>query len=542
MKKAYLKELQSKLLGSVTDNADALEYFSTDGSVFKIMPTGIVYPKNTADVRKTVMFAAERAAHGKPIGLVARGKGTDQGGGAVGEGLHLVFPAHMNRLLRLDKDTVTVQPGVIYKTLQQTLHTHGRFLPPYPSSIDFSTLGGAAANNACGEKTYKYGATREFVKSMKVVLSDGSLIETSRISARELSRKKGQSDLEGELYRKIDSLILDHEALIRKHQPSTSKNAAGYALGHVRGKGGSFDLGQVIIGAQGTLGIITEITFKTMPWNPRTTLLVGFFDSIDKAGAAVLALRALKPSCMEIADYYLLDFLRKHRPQDIEGLIPEVLPKIVVLVEFDDFSQLTQKVQTRRAERILSKFAGSHRVSTDPVEQEALWKIRRSAAAVIWMNNGTKKALPFIEDGVVPLEKLPQFLDKTYKLLKKYDLEIAVWGHAGDANLHLQPFLDLSKKKDVDKLFGLSREFFEMVIAMGGSTCGEHNDGLLRAQYLKMLYGEEMVELFAETKHIFDPQNILNPMKKMQVTAEYARDHVRNEYSMKHLYDHMPHT
>ena len=539
MKKAYLNELQSQLTGHVTESKEARDYFSTDGSIFTMEPEAIVYPKNTADVRKTVAFLAERAASGKKIGLIGRGRGTDQGGGAVGHGIQMVFPAHMDKLLRLDKDTVTVQPGILYKTLQQTLHTHGRFLPPYPSSINFSTLGGAVANNACGEKTFKYGATRDYVKSLKVVLSDGSLIETHRISARELNRKKGQSDLEGQIYRQVDSLILDHEDLIAKHQPHTSKNAAGYALGRVRGKDGSFDLGQVIVGSQGTLGLVTEITFKTMAWNPRTTLLVGFFDDLKKAGLAITKLAPLGPSAMELADYHLLDFLRKHRPQDIEGLVPETLPKIIVLVEFDETSQLSQTIHSKRAGRLLAKYAASYRVSTDPVEQEALWKIRRSAAAVIWMNDGPKKALPFIEDGVVPAAKLPEFLEKTYKLLNKYELEIAVWGHAGDANLHMQPFLDLSKKKDVDKLFDLSREFFDMVIAMGGSTCAEHNDGLMRAPYLQKLYGPEMYDLFLATKRIFDPLDFLNPNKKVNVTEEYARQFVRSEYSMKHLYDHL---
>ena len=155
MKKAYLKELQATLLGSVTDNAEALDYFSTDSSIFTITPEAVVYPKNTADVRKTMAFLTNRAEAGKKVTLTARGKGSDQSGGAIGAGIQMVFPAHMNHLLNVDKDSVTVQPGLLYAALQQTLHSHGRFLPPYPSSIDYSTIGGAVANNASGEKTVK---------------------------------------------------------------------------------------------------------------------------------------------------------------------------------------------------------------------------------------------------------------------------------------------------------------------------------------------------------------------------------------------------
>lgn len=539
--KPFLKELQQHLLGTVTDSHEARDYFATDGSVFTIKPAGVVYPKNTDDVRQTVALAKEQADKGKPVGVVARGKGTDQGGGAVGDGLMLVFPAHMNKLVKLDKDSVTVQPGIIYNTLQNILHSHGKFLPPYPSSINFSTIGGAVANNACGEKTVKYGSTRDFVKSLKVVLADGSLIETKRISARELHRKKGQADFEGEIYRRLDSLLLDNAEIIKQAPPHVTKNAAGYALWNVKGRDGSFDLSQIIVGSQGTLGVVTQVTLRTVPYNPKTTLLVGYFDSLEKAGEAVLKLQGLRPSALEVVDYYLLNFLRQNKPAQIEGLVPDELPKIVLLIEFDDTSQLRQTYKSRRAQRILKRLASSKRLSTKPAEQERLWQIRRSAAAVIWMTHGSKKALPIIEDGVVPVAKLPEFLNKAYKLLKKHHLEIAVWGHAGNANFHMQPFMDLGKQGDRDKLFKVTEEFYDMVVKMGGSTCGEHNDGLMRAPFLEKLYGKEVCDLFRQVKQIFDPQNILNPGKKMDVNRDATKKLLRKEYSMKHLYDHLPH-
>jgi FAD/FMN-containing dehydrogenase len=540
MKKAYLKELQTKISGLVTESPEAREFFSTDGSVFKIIPEGVIYPKNTADVQATVSYLASRAKAGKHVGLIPRGKGTDQGGGAVGDGLQLVFPAHMHKLLRIDKDTVTVQPGILYASLQQTLHTHGRFLPPYPASIAYATIGGAVGNDSAGEKTVKYGATHKFVKSLKVVLSDGSLITTERLSGRQLARKKGQSDLEGSIYRGVDKLIDENAEALRSARPKTTKNTAGYALDRVKSKDGSFDLSQLIIGSQGTLGVVTEVTFNTAPWNPRTTLLVGFFDDLAKAGEATLKLKSMGPSALELVDYHLLTYLREHRPQDIEGLIPENIPKLVLLIEFDNASQLQQTLAARKAQRLVKKLGTGLRFATDPVEQDRLWKIRREAAAVIWMTEGDKKALPFIEDGIVPPEKLPQFLERIYKLLRKYDLDIAVWGHAGDANLHLQPFLNLSKKKDVDKMFELAKDFNELVIGMGGSTSAEHNDGLIRAPFLKDVYGEVIYQLFIEVKNLFDPQNIMNPGKKIDVTENGIRQYVRTEYNLKHLYDHTP--
>lgn len=542
MKPAYLTDLAASLIGTVTDSAAARAYFATDGSIFTMTPQGVVYPKNTADVRKLVAVVDERAKAGKGGSLTARGMGTDQSGGALTEGLQVIFPAHMNRILRLDKDTVTVQPGIGYRTLQQTLHTHGRFLPPYPSSIDYSSVGGAVGNNAAGEKSVKYGVTADFVRRLKVVLSDGSLIQTGRLSRRELSRKQGQSDLEGAIYRKVDAIVDEHAALITRRQPATSKNAAGYALSRVKRADGSLDLTPLVVGSQGTLGVVTEITLATAAWNPRTTLVVGYLPSLTMLGDVVQKIMALKPSAFEIVDSYLLEIIRRTRPHDLDGLIPEETPKVVLLVEFDDFSRLSQTVKSRRAQKILTSHGAAARTSTDPVEQEALWKIRHSAAAVIWLNDGAKKALPFIEDGVVPVKNLSKFLDQTYQILARHDLDIAVWGHAGDGHLHLQPYLDLGKKKDVETLFEVSREFHAMVIALGGSTCGEHNDGLARGPFLRELYGDEMYGLFEQVKAVFDPHSILNPGKKLGVTEAIQRSYLRKEYSMKHLYDHMPRT
>jgi FAD/FMN-containing dehydrogenase len=537
--KAYLKDLQGKLLGTVTDHPGTLEHFSTDAGLFQVHPAAVVYPQNTADVRKVVQFVAERTTAGKPTSIVPRGLGSNLSGAAVGEGLQLSFPAHMNKLLKLDTHTVTVQPGLLFSTLQQTLHTHNRWLPPYPDSANYSTIGGAVACNAAGIMSHKYGPMRSFVRSLKVVLSDGSLIKTRRLSARELNRKKGLSTLEGEIYRKVDSLLLDHPQLIKKRQPRAAKNVAGYALDTIRGQSGSFDLSQLFIGSQGTLGIITEITLATAPYNPRTTLVVGYLTSVEQAAQAIVKLRALKPCAVELVDRELLETLRSHRPVDLEGLVPDSLPMIMLFVEFDEPSQISQKYHSVRAERIMGRHGAQTRVSTDPVEQVALWKLRRAGAAAAV---GAKQPLPFIDDAAVPPEKLAQFLHKTTQLLAKYDLTAPVWGHAGDGHLHLQPQLDLRRKKDVDKLFSLSSEFHDMVIALGGTPAGELGDGLMRGPYLSKLYGDEMVELFAAVKQACDPLGVFNPGKKTEATESYARAHLRSDYSLSAFSDFVVHS
>ena len=185
--------LQEHLSGEVMTSADARKYFATDGSVFTITPSIVVYPRNENDIRKTARFSWQLAERGRIAPITARGSGTDQSGGALGSGIMLVFPAHMNRILELDgkSGAVTIEPGINYGKLQQALHTHNRFLPPFPSSIEFSTVGGAIANNAAGEKTIKYGSTRDYVKSLRAVVANGEIIETRRLSKRELNKKLG---------------------------------------------------------------------------------------------------------------------------------------------------------------------------------------------------------------------------------------------------------------------------------------------------------------------------------------------------------------
>lgn len=538
--------LQEHLVGEVMTGSDARKYFATDASIFTITPAIVVYPRNENDVRKTTRFTWQLAERGRVIPVTARGAGTDQGGAAIGPGVIMAFPAHLNRILEFDgkSGTVTVEPGINYGKLQQTLHTHNRFLPPFPASAEYSTLGGAVANNASGEKSVKYGNTRDFVKGLRVVLANGEVIETRRLSKRELSKKLGLPTFEGEIYRNLDSMIEENHALIKQKGPNVTKNAAGYALSDVKRKDGSFDLTPLFVGSQGTLGIITEITLSTMPHNPNTTLVAALINDLDTAQQIVQELRKLpdSPSSLELVDSNLLEFVQAHNPNQLKGILTAPFPKLVLLVEFDSVSERTQKRMAKKTVKILDKHNTSYQVETDPHKRDELWKIRHSAAAVLAHSETKARALPVVEDGVVPLDKFKEYIDAVYALFARNNLQAAVWGHAGDANLHMQPFLDLSQLGDRQKVFKLLDEYYNMVIGLGGSTSGEHNDGRLRGPYLEKMYGAEVYSLFAKTKQIFDPYSTLNAGVKIGVTVDDIKSVLRQEYSLDHLYQHMPRT
>lgn len=538
--------LQEHLLGEVISSTAVRKHFSTDGSVLQMTPTVVVYPRGESDVRKTARFAWQLAERGRVLPITARGAGTDQAGAAIGSGIVMVFPAHMNRILVLDNKSgaVMVEPGINYGKLQQTLQTHGRFLPPFPASYEYSTVGGAVANNAGGEKSVKYGSTRQYVKALRVVLANGEIIETGRISKRELNKKLGLATFEGEIYRGMDALLEESRTVIDESQRRVTKNSSGYELANVRRKDGSVDLTPLFVGSQGTLGIITEITLTTEPENPETTLFVGYFDSMQNAIKAVGELRTLsdKPSAIEMVDEQLLQMVEQLSPNQLKDLVEKPLPKAVLLVEFDNANARTKKKASKRALKIFQKYATSSRAETNPAEQEKLWRIRHASATVSSHAEGNLRAVPIIEDGVVPVDKLEIFVAGLYQLFKKHHLNVAVWGHAGDGNLHVQPFLDLAQIGDRQKLFRLMDEYYRFVAKLGGTPAGEHGDGRLRAPYLAQAYGPEMYAVMQKVKGIFDPHNILNPGVKFDTSLDDLKGMLRQEYSLGHLYSHLPRT
>jgi FAD/FMN-containing dehydrogenase len=534
--------LQEHLVGEVMTSTDARLYFATDGSILQLAPALIAYPKTENDVRKTARFSWQLAERGRVIPITARGSGNDQTGAALGSGIMLVFPAHMNRVLELDTkaNTVTVEPGINYGKLQQTLHTHGRFLPPYPSSLEYSTVGGAIANNVSGEKSVKYGDTRAYVKGLRVVLANGEVIETKRLSKRELSKKLGLATFEGEVYRSIDTLLEEQHDLMQQLERNLARNNAGYDLLDIKRRDGSFDLTPLMVGSQGTLGIITEALLNTEPHNPQTTLIMAQFDSLEQTQNALLELRSLsdKPSAIELVDEYVLQQVHELNPNQLKEIIKPPFPAITLLVEFDD-SERHNKKFVKRVEKIFDKYATGTQVATDPEQQQLLWKVRHATSSLLGHNEGLLHAVPLF-DAAVPPDRLREYIEGVYSLMKDNNLQPAVWGHAGDSNLHVQPRLNLGQVGDRQKAFRLMDEHNKLVINLGGTISAEAGDGRLRTPYLEFMYGVELYALLQKVKQIFDPYGTLNPGVKFGSSLDDVKAMVRNDYGIDHVYDHLP--
>lgn len=540
--------LQSHIRGEIIDSEAVRDYFSTDASILTIKPNLIVYPHDTTDLRKIARFAWQLAEKGHTIPITARGSGTDQTGAAIGKGLMVVFPAHLDRILELDtrQRLVRVQPGVNFKSLQETMQTHGLFLPSYPASVAYSTIGGAIANNTAGEKSLKYGSMRRWVDRLEVILANGEVIQTGPISKREVEKKKGLPTMEGEIYRQLDAIIEDNAATIQQYRSElhVSKNSVGYAIDEVKKKDGSFDLTPLFVGSQGTLGIIAEAILRLTPYSPASSLVVATFESERDLSDAVERLRPLHPSALEMIDGQLVNFIKKHHGTDILAPVFGGSPnaKYLLFAEFDEFNEKTNMKLAKKAHKILADISSNIIEAADFDSVEKLWAIRHSVATITSYDKAGKAALPVIEDAIVPHERFEDTLMKVRQLFESHHLECAIWGHAGDANIHVQPLLDLKKLQDRQKIFKLMDEYYRMIISMGGSIAAEHNDGRLRAPYVSLQVGDAMAQVFADVKQACDPHGILNPGVKTATSLKDLAPMVRSTYSLAHLAEHLPRT
>jgi len=478
--------LQQHLNGEILTSADVLNYLSTDESILQLQPQFVVYPRSEGDIRKAARFTWQLAEKGRVVPVTARGMGTDQTGAGLGSGILLAMPAHMNKIIELDSKTgiVSVEAGMILDKLQQVLYTHGRFLPPISEVNKYATVGGAVANNDTGRSSYKYGPMQEFVRGLRVVLANGELIETGRISKRELNKKLGLASFEGEIYRSLDKLIEESQDVITSIAGTTTDSSAGYSITDVKQKDGSFDLTPLFLGSQGTLGIITEVTFDTAAYNPEISHLIAGFPDRASAWKAVSEINKLKegPSSLDFIDVTLINILQDINPgvlKPLEGGVPTVL----LFFEIDNTAQRTSKKIQKKLVKILET-RGAEIIEPNDNEIDRWERLRDSASLYLTHSKNKKRALPVLDDAQVPIDRLSEFFNELESLMKAAALpDYAVWGQAGNGLIHVSPLLDIASVGDRQKLFKVMDAYYSYICKIGGSISGEYAEGRLRGAF-----------------------------------------------------------
>ncbi|MDR0955792.1 MAG: FAD-binding oxidoreductase [Candidatus Nomurabacteria bacterium] len=500
--------LQEHLTGEATTAPAVLDAFSRDAGILTLSPKAVILPRTTNDVRRAARFTWRLAEKGFVVPITPRGAGSDLTGGAIGSGLIIDFPAHMGKILELDtgKRLALVQSGMNFKALNEAMATHGLWLPCFPSSFKFSTLGGALANNSGGEKSVKYGTIRDWTQKLGVVLANGEVIETGRLSKHELNQKKGQETLEGEIYRQLDGLISDHSEAIAEFA-ERDNGTVGYAVDKVKDDDGSFDLTPLIIGSQGTLGIITQAIVKLMP-RPKDVELIAGAVNDGQPGEIIEQLRKLQPSVLDLIDGDTLELIERISGQALWKQITDNRPRALILLEFDDAGGKQQR-KAKKAEQIFAA-SGSAIRAQDWEDKETIWSIKQCVSRLL-ISGDRRTAAPVATSAAVPPENAMDLLRGAREILKKLHSEGGIFGHIGAGNLTVLPLIDLTSVGGRQAVFKFMKDYFELVVKLDGTIGQTGGDGRLRAPFAKLQYGDEMAEVFRDVKQIFDPKGTLNP-------------------------------
>jgi len=455
MLKPHLIQELAAIVGAenlATERQDLLCY-SYDATQMEFLPDAVVHPANAEEV-SAVMRLANR--EGFPV--FPRGAGSGFTGGSLPKAGGIVLvTTRMNRILRIDTENLIaeVEPGLVTELFQQEVEKLGLFYPPDPASLKFSTLGGNVAENAGGPRAVKYGCTKDFVMGLEVVLPSGAIIRTG-----------------GETY----------------------KGVVGY------------DMTKLLCGSEGTLGIITKIIFKLLPFPEAKKTMLTIFDSIDGAAKAVSSIIGAKiiPTTLEFMDYGTLQCVERRFNL---GIPPE--GRAVLLIEVDGDRDLIEKQAQQIHDIIKPLGLVQFRAAKDRAESEQLWKVRRLVSPSLRDVNPDK----YNEDIVVPRSKVPEVIRQIEKIQQRYEMPIVNFGHAGDGNIHVNIMIDKKIPGMEQKAHEAIREVFQAALDLGGTMSGEHGVGLSKAPFIEQELSPDQITAMKAIKHALDPNNILNPGK-----------------------------
>lgn len=539
-------EIKKFFKGDIEDTPEVLDTYSHDASLFEVRPELVVFPKDSADIQNLVKWVTDNKDTQNNLSLTVRAAGTCMSGGAINESIIVDVSRYMNNIVSVDTLRAVVEPGVYYRDLEKETLKHEVLLPSYTASKDICAVGGMVGNNSGGEKTLKYGKTEQYIESLKIVLSDGYEYTIHAMTHRELTSAMNEATLLGQLYKKLYALIQENEKAIEYAKPNVSKNSAGYYLWNVWNKQTEvFDLCRLIVGSQGTLGIVTQITFRLVPVAPYENVLAIFMPDITRLGDIVKTIMPFGPDSLESYDDYSMklavrfffDFFKQLGFWGAIKLgfrfIPEAwmmltggVPKLILLVEISGVTEQEVAEKLRKVQDAVKVFGYKTRIARNSAEAEKYWKIRRESFNMLRKHVQGKRTAPFIDDVIVSPSVLPEFLPKLEALIAEHNLVYTIAGHAGNGNFHIIPLMDLDSPLSGDVILDLSQKVYDLVLSYHGSITAEHNDGIIRTPYLEQMYGEHICGLFKEVKDMFDPKNIFNPGKKVGGTKEYIRTHL----------------
>ncbi len=513
--------------------------YSTDASVYQIMPLGVVLPR-TADDVQCVLEHANR--YGFPV--LPRGGGSSLAGQAVGTAVVLDFSRYMQDVIEVnvEEETLRVQPGMNLQSMNLKLRKHGLMIGPDPASANRATIGGCVGNNSAGSHSILYGMMIDNVIETDVYLSDGTFARFRPLDADEARRKGELDSLEGRIYSDLANLVLDRQEDILTDWPRHWRRASGYALDRllpplvdgslarqlyldsplvpaaVRDRTDHrLNLSNLMVGSEGTLGVVTEVQTKLVRVPAHTGLLVFHFESVVEACSAVVDVLAMEPSASELLDRQLMDLARAKLTGGRNLFFIEGDPAAVLLTEFygKDEREVRLKADRLRDHMQRRGWKGAVTVVEDPAAQAKVWDLRKSSLNLLMGQRGQHKPFPGIEDVSVPVEHLADYMDGILNYCAGLpDVpSTAVYAHASAGCLHVRPLINLHTARGAENLKLAGEHSLELARQCNGVMSGEHGDGLARSYYNQSLFTTSLYGTLQQVKHLFDPDGRLNPGK-----------------------------
>jgi FAD/FMN-containing dehydrogenase len=544
----------------IHSDGKVLDKFAVDASIFRIVPKGVLIPKNVDELQMMVREIINAKNEGESISISSRAAGTCMSGGSLSHDYIISFTEYLNQIHHLDVQdkSIILEPGVYYRDMEKATLASGLILPSFPASRELCAIGGMIGNNSAGEKTFKYGKTDKYIEEIEMICADGNKYNFKNLIGTDLDNVlKNDNTFYGDIHRKVLKLVTDNQSEINNNKPKVTKNSSGYYLWDIykpstTAAPHSMNLAKAICGAQGTLGVMTKFKIKLIEAESKSKMAVVFLRDIKDMPRVVGDIAPLSPESFEIFDDHTFRIAMKFLPQIIKNLggsiislarlfWPEVkmllsgnVPKIVMLIEFVEKDVVTLNSKIKSIQEVFEKYESdesiasrvkSHIVATDK-EAKKYWIFRRESFNLLRSKLKDVRTVPFIEDVVVQSSDLPTFLPKFEKILDEEKLVYTIAGHVGDGNIHVIPLMKLSSQHSIDQIKRISDKVYTLVHEYDGSLSGEHNDGLVRAPFLNYMYSDKMLALFTEFKNIFDPINVFNPNKKINVTWDYSEDRI----------------
>lgn len=538
------KEIKSLVEGDIFDDEETLKTYSKDASLFEVRPKLVIWPKNSEDIKKLVKFVSTNKVKYPDLSITVRAAGSCMSGGSLNESIILDVSKYLNKFsVDSTNKSAEVEPGVFYRDFEPKTLEHNLILPCYTASKNLCALGGMIGNNAAGEKTLHYGKMENYIEELSVVLRDGNEYRIKPLQRVDVLQKSHEATVEGEVYEKILSLLDHNKETIKKAKPDVSKNSAGYYLWNIEEEN-YFNLNKLLVGSQGTLGIVTSAKIKLVETKSKSKMFVIFMNSLDNLGELVNTILKHNPESVESYDDSTLKLAMRFLPEMLKlmkanflklmiSFLPEAfmvirggMPKLILMVEFADNNEENIDTKMEALEFDLKKYNLKTRKTKSAEDSEKYWTIRRESFNLLRKHVRGRRTAPFIDDICIKPECLPEFLPKLRKILDDAKLLYTIAGHAGNGNFHIIPLMDMRDAHNRALIPLLSDKVYNLLSKYGGSITAEHNDGIVRTPYLGKMYPPKILSLFKETKQIFDPQNIFNPGKKVGGTVEYMVGHL----------------